>query len=115
ADASRKVIQQVVDAAGWTWIKYTGNGATQWCGMFVAACWRAAGIDPSMLATFFASTIRLHAWAHGKPFNGKPNPKPRHGKRLVCQPHKKLTFEPRPGDILVIGDGDPSAGDHICL
>jgi hypothetical protein len=120
ADRWRSIITTIITLAGWAFaLPYLGNrkGATQWCGMFAAACWRAAGIDPSMLATFWASTARLHAWGHGKPFNGKPNPKPKRGRRLAGKivPGKPLPFEPRAGDILVVGDGDPAAGDHICL
>lgn len=110
------VITSIIRAAGWGFaLPYLGNrkGATQWCGMFAATCWRAAGIDPSILATFWASTLRLVAWGKGKPFGGKPNKRPAGLAGKIVG--GKLPFDPRAGDILVIGDGDPVEGQHICL
>lgn len=120
AEHSRKVIDEILTASGWTWqVPYRGDGQVEWCGLFVAACWRAAGIDPKWLATFFASTYRLDSWARYKSFNDKPNRKPVTGPyRLLVEltPHSTaLPVEPREGDILMIGDGSPAAGDHICL
>lgn len=120
AESSRKVIDEILTAGGWTWqVPYKGDGQVEWCGLFVAACWRAAGIDPKWLATFFASTYRLESWARYRAFNDKPNRKPATGPwRLMAemtQHSSALPFAPREGDILMIGDGSPAAGDHICL
>jgi hypothetical protein len=120
AEASRKVIDEILTAGGWTWqVPYKGDGQVEWCGLFVAACWRAAGIDPKWLATFFASTYRLDTWARYRSFGDKPNKKPAEGPyRLVVDltpQSTDLPFPARPGDILMIGDGSPAAGDHICL
>lgn len=122
ASYCRRVIEDILRAAGWGWATpYRGNekGAVQWCGLFAAACWRTAGIDPKWLATFWASTIRLQAWVNYKPFQGKPNQLPKTGTRRlatkITRKTKALPFMPRPGDILVVGDGHPSAGDHITL
>lgn len=121
AVASRNAIDDVLAAGGWTWqVPYRGDGQVEWCGLFVAACWRATGIDPKWLATYFASTYRLDTWARYRTFNAKhPNPKPATGPyRLLAEltlESVRLPFEPRAGDILTIGDGNPLAGDHICL
>jgi hypothetical protein len=116
---SRKIIQEIVNAAGWTWIDYDGDGRVEWCGLHAAACWRAAGIDPKWLATFWASTYRLDAWATYRDFNNHKNPKPAQGPyRLVAKldsSSKVLPFEPRAGDILTVGDGIPAFGDHITI
>lgn len=121
AEASRRHIESMLRACGWTWqIPYAGDGQVEWCGIFVGACWRAAGIDPKWLATYFPSTYRLDTWAHYRTFNAQhPNPKPTQGPyRLVAEldgGSTSLPFEPRAGDILMIGDGIPLPGDHICL
>ncbi len=122
ADRSRKLIDQFLRASGWTWkVPYRGNepGAVQWCGLFVGACWRAAGIDTKWLATFFASTLRLAAWARYRPWNEIPNPRPASsdGLRRISElgGGKSPTFAPRAGDILIVGDGKPGEGDHITL
>lgn len=121
ANRSRKVIDEILMAAGWEWqVPYRGDGQVQWCGLFAAACWRAAGLDPKWLATYWASTYRLDTWANYKDFNPeKPNKKPAQGPyRLVANLDAISTtvpFEPQAGDILMIGDGTPRMGDHICL
>lgn len=120
AEESRKVIQSIVDSGGWTWIDYRGDGDVEWCGLFAAACWRAAGIDPQWLATYWASTYRLDLWARYRSFStDKPNPRPASGPyRLIADlgsDSTELPFDPRAGDILMIGDGSPRFGDHICL
>jgi len=121
---SRKVIDSILVAAGWDWkVPYAGNRrGPEWCGFFAAACWRAAGIDPKWLAPFFASTLRLHAWAHYRNWNDKPNPPPAAGlqRRLVAKlgpdsTVKSLPFVPREGDIVIVGDGNPADGDHITI
>lgn len=117
---SRVAINEILRASGWTWIDYRGDGDVEWCGLFVGACWKAAGIDPKWLATYFASTYRLDAWARYRDFNPRhPNPRPATGPwRLIAELGRESTsipFEPMAGDILMIGDGQPAFGDHICL
>jgi hypothetical protein len=121
ADRSRKVIDEILTIAGWLWeVPYRGDTACEWCGLFAAACWHAAGIDPCWLATYFASTYRLDIWARYQSFNGKhPNPKPPDGPyRLIANldAHStRVPWMPRAGDILMIGDGVPEYGDHITI
>lgn len=120
AVASRVVIDEILTASGWTWqVPYKADGQVEWCGLFAAACWRAAGIDTKWLATFFASTYRLDVWARYKSFGDKPNRKPATGPyRLLVEltpQSQDVPIKPREGDILMIGDGSPAAGDHICL
>ncbi len=121
ANVSRDAISGMLKACGWTWeVPYKGDGQVEWCGIFVGACWRAAGLDPKWLATYFASTYRLDIWARYRSFNtAHPNPRPDAGPyRLICnldQRSGSLPFTPRPGDILMIGDGSPEFGDHITL
>lgn len=121
----KAIIQGIIDRAGWGWVKYVGNTtdekkACQWCGMFVAACWRAAGIDPKWLRDFFASTNRLVCWAEGEAWNGTPAGGPRmyielspRTKRMdVVFPDGSL---PQAGDILIVGNGVRPTGNHITL
>jgi hypothetical protein len=122
ANASRAVIDELLTACGWTWqVPYKGDGQVEWCGIFAGACWRAAGLDPKWLATYFASTYRLDLWGGYRSFDERhPNPAPAAGaqRRLMArldQSSTTLPFTPREGDILMIGDGAPAAGDHICL
>jgi hypothetical protein len=121
ADHSRFVINLILQASGWGWqMPYKGDGQVEWCGLFVAACWRAAGIDPKWLARYFASTYRLDLWGSYRSFDQKlPNPRPKMGpfrKMAILDPQSlALPFVPQAGDILVVGDGVPAAGDHITL
>lgn len=117
---SREHIDRMLKAAGWGGhAPYAGNRrGPEWCGIFAAACWRVAGIKPELLATWFASTYRLFAWAHYRSFNSKANPKPPSGPYRVAV---KLTglradqVNTRAGDVLVVGDGSPEYGDHITI
>ena len=117
----RAVIDDILRASGWTWeVPYLGDGQVQWCGLFAAACWRKAGIDPSWLSTFWASTLRLDAWARGKSWNGKAAGGPRPFVKLDAssKPEDCLlsdTSLPKTGDIVIVGDGKPAEGDHIVL
>lgn len=122
AQRSRSTIEDLLTACGWTWqVPYKGDGQVEWCGIFAGACWRAAGLDPKWLATYFASTYRLDQWGSYQTFNEKrPNPAPPVGqpRRLIARLNATsitLPFVPREGDILMIGDGHPEAGDHICI
>lgn len=121
ANESRANIDAMLRACGWTWqIPYNGNGQVEWCGIFAGACWRAAGLNPKWLATYFASTYRLDLWARYQAFDpAHPNPRPVSMRRRLFaeldQNSTSVPFEPRAGDILMIGDGNPAAGDHITL
>lgn len=121
ADRSRQAIDSILTAAGWIWqVPYKGDGQLEWCGLFAAACWRAAGIDPKWLATYWASTYRLDVWARYRDFNPEhSNKRPTEGPyRLMAELDQfshSLPFEPQAGDILMIGDGNPAMGDHITL
>ena len=119
----RAVIDDILKSAGWgAQTPYAGNGkGPEWCGLFAAKCWREAGLDPKWLASFFASTYRLHLWAHYLPFNQHVNPAPALGepRRLVAKlgpssTPRDLPFVVRHGDIVVIGGPhDESVGRHI--
>lgn len=117
--ASRKVIDEILKACGWPWeVPY--NGRFKYCGLFVGRAWLEAGLDPKWIATYFASTIRLDMWARYRSFDEKhPNDKPAPGpRRLLAELNPaslRIPFAPRAGDILMIGDGDPAAGDHVTL
>jgi hypothetical protein len=121
ADHSRKIIDEILMASGWEWqVPYKGDGQVEWCGLFAAACWRAAGLDTKWLATYFASTYRLDTWARYRDFNpDRPNKKPEQGPYRLLAEFTDLStdvpFEPQAGDILMIGDGSPVMGDHITL
>lgn len=121
ANQSRLAIDDIMRASGWTWqIPYKGDGQVEWCGLFAAACWHTAGIDPKWLATYFASTYRLDIWARYQAFDDKHlNARPLAGPwRMIANLDaisNALPFEPQAGDILTIGDGTPKEGDHICL
>jgi len=118
----RAVIDDIHKAAGWgSRTPYPGDGVgEQWCGFTAAKMWREAGIDPKWLPSFFASTIRLQAWGQYAPWGANANPPPAKGapRRLVAKLGREskwadLPFTPRAGDIVVVGDGSPAAGDHI--
>ncbi len=120
ANESRSHINDMLKACGWTWeVPYLGDAQMEWCGIFAGACWRAAGLDPKWLATYFPSTYRLDVWARYRTFNDKnPNPRPTSDHRLLAELNAHSTtlpFEPRAGDIVMIGDGWPSMGDHITI
>jgi hypothetical protein len=117
---SRAAINEIVHAGGWTWIDYRGDGDVEWCGLFAAACWRAAGLDPKWCASYWASTYRLDLWARYRDFPCRvANPRPATGPwRMLAEldaDSTTLPWAPRTGDILAIGDGSPRSGDHICL
>jgi hypothetical protein len=119
------IIDGIITRAGWGFATpYRGNGPPQWCGLFAADCWRAAGIDLTWLATYFASTYRLMLWVNYKRFSSEPrykqNPPPPSGveRRLLVEIVNRNSFsviEPQRGDIVIVGDGDPECGDHITI
>lgn len=115
-------INSVIDANGWGGnVKYTGNGPPQWCGMFAGWCWKKAGLDPSWLPSYFASTYRLALWARYRRFStsSKANPLPKElsDRRLFTDLPRgeEVAFAPRRGDILIVGDGQPAEGDHVTV
>lgn len=109
----KAVISAIVAANGWhDKVPYLGDGFVQWCTMFDGDCWRKAGLDPTQLAAFWASTIRLRSWARYEPFNGHANPRPPAGPyRMLVEldEHSRgpVRFPdgsaPRVGDVLTIG------------
>ncbi len=115
-------IEDIIEVNGWGWaLPYRGDGPPQWCGMFAGACWIPAGLDDSWLPTYFASTHRLSCWGTYQRFDskGKQNPKPGAGveRRLYIDLTKPLPPDvtPRRGDIVIVGDGDPTVGDHVTI
>ncbi len=121
---SRKLIDSIMVAAGWGFdTPYKGNRVgREWCGFFAAACWHAAGIDPKWLAPFWASTLRLRNWVTYRPWNdyANPRPAPNAPRRLSARLDERSTiaslpFAVREGDIVIVGDGTPAEGEHICL
>lgn len=121
AVSDREKIDAILAASGWTWaVPYAGNRrGPEWCGLTAGACWRAAGLDPKWLATYFASTYRMALFFAYRSFDDKhPNPAPPQGAaRRLAQNLSRLNagVDARPGDILVVGDGSPEAGDHITI
>ncbi len=115
------VIEGIIKRNGWSWaLPYKGDGPPQWCGMFAGDCWAVADLDTSWLPTYFASTYRLSLWATYKKFDrkSKANPEPTDGdERLYVNLAKKWPegFAPRAGDIVIVGDGNPEAGDHVTV
>jgi hypothetical protein len=121
-------ISDIIVYNGWGWaLPYLGDGSPQWCGMAAGRAWGTAGLDPSWLASYWASTYRLGLWATYQRYDrkAKPNPAPqgitspiawREGaRRLLVNIAKSVPddVEPRLGDIIIVGDGDPKWGDHI--
>ncbi len=117
------VIAGIIRRNGWDWaLPYRGDGhGPEWCGMAAGDWWREAGLDPSWLGTYFPSTYRLALWATYQRFSvkSKPNPKPAANApaRLYVDLTKPLPsgVEPRAGDIIIVGDGDPRVGDHVTI
>lgn len=116
AKRCKRIIGDIITHAGWNWAltdgEYLGNGPPQWCGLFAASCWRVAGIDPLWLATFWASTARLASWIRYRDWNGKDAGS---GTGRLVMRGGDTTFEPRAGDVVIVGDGTPEEGDHITL
>jgi hypothetical protein len=118
AIASRSVIDHVLTQAGWGFATPYHGPEPQWCGLFAATCWRAAGLNPKWLATYWASTYRLALWAQYRNFDAKhpnPAPPPSDGVRLYVDLQRATDIEPRAGDVVIVGDGNPAVGDHITV
>jgi hypothetical protein len=115
ADQSRNIIDICIKyGLGWTWEPYyAGDGRFEWCGAFAAHCWRT--VRPELRKTYFASTYRLDRYARYQSVNGEKN---KGTGRLIAEldeHSKSLPFEPRTGDILLIGPAGSGYGKHICL
>ncbi len=121
AAKSLGAIEEIIKLNGWSWaLPYKGNGPPQWCGMTAGAAWAGAGLNPVWLPTYFASTYRLMLWATYQKFDQKsvPNPDPGHNRKrlyLDLSEASAATTVPRPGDIVIVGDGDPRVGDHVTI
>lgn len=121
-----EVISQIIDFNGWLPAGgyLGGNSSPQWCGMSAGWCWAKAGLDPRWLRVWFASTLRLLAWARYQQWNAHLNPRPRGGDVRRCvklAPRMPIAFEPRAGDIVIVGAGtDPRGkpqpeGAHVTI
>lgn len=115
AAASKQYIDDMIRSGlGWTWEStYDGDGDFEWCGAFAAACW--IDVKSGLRETYFSSTYRLDRYASYRSQNGEANVGT---GRLYCKLDESstaadLTFEPRAGDILLIGP--KGYGQHICL
>jgi hypothetical protein len=113
------IIETIIRNNNWDWaLPYRGDGPPQWCGMTAGAVWFEAGLDQSWLATYFASTYRLKLWATYQRFDtrGKQNPPPTgRDRRLYVDLRSRFVVEPRRGDIVIVGDGNPETGDHVTV
>lgn len=111
---------------GWSWRKpYTAN-TFEWCLAFVARAWAQAGVPlkPDRYH-FFASTIRMLAWAQYEPWQDTPNPPPAEGPpRLLIELDERSNpsdcvfsdgTSPREGDIVLMGGVNTGAGKHGAL
>lgn len=124
---SRQMIDSFIRSdkgLGWSWQKpYQQDGDFQWCGAFVAACWAAAGLKlKPHRYTYFSSTHRLDLWGRGDDFESTDSDWTKGRMRILLNPQTKVADVrfpdgtlPRAGDILLVGDGEPVYGDHICL
>ncbi len=88
--------------------------------MAAGDAWATAGLDPTWLQVFWASTDRLVAWGGYKPFNGHANikaPPVVADRRVLVKmlPSRPLIITPRIGDVVIVGDGDRPTGDHVTV
>ena len=124
ADRCRALILDIIrDGGGWTWIdEYTGDGSLgneQWCGFTAGKGW-AKWIPAEVRRDWWASCFRLDHWASYRDMvigkkTYKNVKKPAVGGRLYAKFDAKSTtlpFEPRAGDILIVGHGELK---HICV
>jgi hypothetical protein len=113
-DSKSAISGYIQHGLGWTWEPpYAGDGDFEWCGAFAAYCWLS--IKPALRKTYFASTYRLDRFARYGSVNGEKN---KGSGRLLAElgeHSKSLPWEPRAGDILLIGPAGSGYGKHICL
>lgn len=112
-------ISKIIARNGWGWaLPYRGDGPPQWCGMTAGDAYAEAGLDPSWLSAYFASTYRLKLWATYQRFSrtSKANPTPTSSdRRVYADLRKTFTVKPQAGDIVIVGDGNPDVGDHVTV
>lgn len=118
-------INDIIAYNGWSWVlpyRWDGDKDLQWCGMTAGRAWGEAGLDTSWLVDYFASTWRLHSWATYQRWKAKAkaNPAPvlnQLDRRLLVDIRKGVpdSVDPRLGDIVIVGDGDPRVGDHVTV
>ncbi len=115
------VIEKIIARNHWSWaLPYRGDGPPQWCGMAAGDAYAEAGLDPTWLRDYFASTHRLYCFAKYQRFSrtSKPNPKPDASvtdRRVYIDLRKPFSIKPLVGDIVIVGDGDPDVGDHVTV
>lgn len=124
---SRVRINQFVrgpEGLNWTWQdEYREDGDLAWCGAFVAYAWGRAGLKRELRKTYFSSTHRLNCYGQYKPFNGEsvtvPEDPEVRRKWLSLKANSGsadvLEFDPRPGDILLVGGMSSAYGSHVTL
>lgn len=135
--ASREYIDETVRTpigSNWTWESpYRGDGAIEWCGMFVARAYHAT-VKLALRQAFFPSTYRLDRFARYRDIDGTKNPRPTPSKspisvlavaeRMIVEldEYSKPTdavfpdgTSPRGGDILLVGGVNTGYGKHCTL
>lgn len=117
AHTSKHAITQFIrEGLCWTWEpEYAGDGDFEWCLAFVAKCWER--LKKQIRIDCIASTHRVDRYGAYRELLGKSTGvKPETGAReygVVKGDYKNLTFDPRPGDILLVGK--KGYGTHGCL
>lgn len=124
--ASIALIDEMVRSekgSGWAWEPpYTPDGP-EWCLMFAARCWYAAGVPLADRKYGFPSTYRMDRWArYMPPSDVFPNKLPAEGPpRMMIELDETSTMAdarfpdgtmPRAGDILLVGGRRTGPGKH---
>lgn len=127
ADRWRAQIDDMLRAVGWTHeVPYQGDGDVEWCGIFVGACYRDAGVQLSILKRYFPSCYRLQRYASYRPIDDRDvNAKPPAGvaPRLLVKLDEASRAIPkmpdgtdiRRGDIMIVGGIGTGPGKHITM
>lgn len=127
AARSLKFINEMLRTTEWDWVGYyDGNGhKPEWCGLFAAYCWLAAGLEGEWPEHFWASNLRLLYWINYRPWNGvSADKRPATGGRMKLDTSRATQLEdlvfpdgtaPRAGDVVIVGDGTPFEGDHVTM
>lgn len=122
--ASRKWIDDIFRTpAGinWHWEPpYVVDGDNLWCGATAAWGWAWPGLPADLRQDYWASTWRLDRWA--RYLRIRPDlanaPPPAGGPRRLHVEYRKTDTrcpDARAGDVLLVGDGRPSYGDHVAV